>query len=59
MEGMSIMTKLYKSKKDKEVYYYFLKNGEKRWMYRHKYYDALGKRKEKKKSGFLFIRQRT
>lgn len=52
MEGMSIMTKLYKSKKDKEVYYYFLKNGEKRWMYRHKYYDALGKRKEKKKSGF-------
>lgn len=46
------MSKLYKSKKDKEIYYYFLKNGEKRWMYRHKYYDSLGERKEKKKSGF-------
>lgn len=44
--------KLYKSKKDKEVYYYFLKNGKKRWLYRHKYYDSLGKRREKKKSGF-------
>lgn len=46
------MTKLYKSKKDKDVYYYYLKNGDIRWMYRHKYYDVLGKRKEKKKSGF-------
>ncbi|MGN8647931.1 tyrosine-type recombinase/integrase [Gracilibacillus sp. HCP3S3_G5_1] len=44
--------KLYKSKIDDEIYYYFLKNGEKRFMYRHKYHDALGKRKEKKKSGF-------
>lgn len=52
MKGMSIMTKLYKSKMDNEVYYYYLKNGEIRWMYRHKYYDTLGKRKEKKKSGF-------
>lgn len=43
---------LHKSKKDNEVYYYYLKNGEKRWMYRHKYYDAFGNRKEKKKSGF-------
>ena len=51
LKGMEYM-KLQKSKKDEEVYYYFLKNGEKRWMYRHKYYDALGKRKEKKKSGF-------
>lgn len=46
------MTKLYKSKKDDELYYYFLKNKNKRWMYRHKYYDNFGKRKEKKKSGF-------
>lgn len=44
--------KLNKSKVDDEVYYYFLKSGEQRWMYRHKYYDVLGKRKEKKKSGF-------
>lgn len=35
-----------------EVYYYFNSNGEKLWMYRHKYYDDTGRRKEKKKSGF-------
>ncbi|MEK3908956.1 site-specific integrase [Oceanobacillus sp. FSL W7-1309] len=44
--------KLIKSKKDPEVYYYFNKDKEKLWMYRHKYYDDLGKRKEKKKSSF-------
>ncbi len=44
--------KLYKTDIDEEVYYYFLKNGDKRWMYRHKYYDLFGRRKEKKKSGF-------
>ncbi len=44
--------KLYKSDVDDEIYYYFLKSGAQRWMYRHKYYDALGKRKEKKKSSF-------
>lgn len=44
--------KLNKTDVDDEVYYYFLKNGEKRWMYRHKYKDILGKRKEKKKSSF-------
>lgn len=44
--------KLHKTKIDDEIYYYFLKNGEKRYLYRHKYYDSLGKRKEKKKSGF-------
>lgn len=43
---------LNKTKTD-EVYYYFLKNGEKRFMYRHKYYDNLGKRKEKKESAFV------
>lgn len=43
---------LHKTKQD-EVYYYFLKNGDKRYMYRHKYYDNLGKRKEKKESGFV------
>lgn len=49
---MGTVRKLHKSNKDNEVYYYYLKNGEKRWMYRHKYYDVLGKRKEKKESSF-------
>lgn len=44
--------KLHKSSQDDEVYYYYLKNGEMMWMYRHKYKDVLGKRKEKKKSSF-------
>lgn len=44
--------KLFKSLKEKEVFYYFNAKDEKLWMYRHKYYDAAGKRKEKKKSGF-------
>lgn len=44
--------KLYKTK-EQEIYYYFLKNGDKRYMYRHKYIDTLGKRREKKKSSFL------
>jgi len=43
--------KLHKTKEN-EIYYYYLKNGDKRYMYRHKYVDVLGKRKEKKKSGF-------
>jgi len=47
-----MLVKLYKTKKDPEIYYYFNKKKEKLWLYRHKYYDALGKRKEKKKSGF-------
>ncbi len=44
--------KLHKSKKDPELYYYFNSNNKKRWCYRHRYYDALGKRKEKSKQGF-------
>lgn len=51
MKGMEEV-KLYKSNKEPEIYHYFNANGEKLWMYRHKYYDVLGKRKEKKKSGF-------
>lgn len=38
--------------KENEVYYYYLKNGDKRFMFRHKYVNNLGKRREKKKSGF-------
>jgi|SRR5690625_960792 len=44
--------KLHNTKVDHDLYYYILKSGEKRWMYRHKYYDRSGKRREKKKSGF-------
>ena len=44
--------KLYKSAKEPEIYHYFNANKEKLCMYRHKYYDAAGKRREKKKSGF-------
>lgn len=45
--------KYYKSKKDPELYYSINEKDEQRWMFRHKYYDSLGKRKEKKKRGFL------
>ncbi|WP_313150101.1 site-specific integrase [Lysinibacillus capsici] len=44
--------KLYKSAKEPEIYHYFNANEKKLWMFRHKYYDSSGKRKEKKKSGF-------
>ena len=51
-KGM-IKVKLYKSSKEKEVFYYFNAKEEKLWLFRHKFYDQLtGKRKEKKKSGF-------
>ncbi|MFU0790711.1 MAG: Recombinase XerC [Virgibacillus proomii] len=44
--------KLYKTKKDKELYYYYNAKKEKLWCYRHRYYDSLGKRREKYKQGF-------
>lgn len=46
------MTKRYKHAKEPEIYYYYNSSGEKLWMFRHKYYDSSGKRREKKKSGF-------
>ncbi|GAB2553453.1 tyrosine-type recombinase/integrase [Gracilibacillus alcaliphilus] len=46
------MAKLNKSKKDKDLYWYTNKKGEKLWMYRHKYKDIFGNRREKKKSSF-------
>lgn len=46
------MTKLHKTKKDPELYYYFTAKKEKRWMFRHRYYDELGKRREKSKQSF-------
>lgn len=42
----------FKSTKEPEIYHYFNANKEQLWMYRHKYYDGTGKRREKKKSGF-------
>lgn len=44
--------KFHKTKKDPELYYYFNAKNEKMFMYRHRYYDALGKRREKSKQGF-------
>lgn len=46
------MAELHKTTRDKELYYYFNSKGEKLYCFRHKYYDDLGNRKEKKKSGF-------
>lgn len=57
LKGMVIM-KLFKSTKEPEIYYYFNAKGEKLWMYRHKFYDATGKRKEKKKVASKQKRQR-
>lgn len=42
----------FKSKKDKDLYFYFNNKKEKLWCYRYRYYDALGKRREKAKQGF-------
>lgn len=47
-----VKVKLYKSAKEPEIYHYINAKEEKLWMFRHKYYDSNGKRKEKKKSGF-------
>lgn len=47
-----INMKLYKTKKEKDLFYYFNSNGDKRWCYRYRYYDALRKRKEKSEQGF-------
>ncbi|KEZ51355.1 tyrosine-type recombinase/integrase [Metabacillus indicus] len=44
--------KLHKTKKDSELFFYHNVKGIKLWCYRHRYYDHLGKRKEKSKQGF-------
>lgn len=44
--------KYVKSIKEPELFHYTNANGVKLWMFRHRYYDATGKRKEKKRSGF-------
>ncbi len=47
-----LLLKLFKSKKDNDLYYYFNTKKEKLWCYRYRYYDALNKRREKSKQGF-------
>jgi integrase len=44
--------KMIKSKKDPDLYYYHNAKNVKMWCYRYRYYDVLGKRKEKSKQGF-------
>lgn len=44
--------KLIKTKKDPDLYYYFNSKNVKMWCFRYRYYDVLGKRKEKSKQGF-------
>lgn len=51
MRGMVKVTKI-KSKKEAEVYCYETKTKGVIWGFRHKYYNALGERKEKKGSGY-------
>lgn len=45
-------TKSTKSKKEPEVSWYTDKKGEKKWRFRHRYYDSLGKRREKSGQGY-------
>lgn len=49
---MSKKPKVTKCKKDPELYWYLDNEGNKCWLYRHRYYDLLGKRREKQKQGF-------
>lgn len=50
MEGL-VKVKYIQSSKEKEIYYYDVANGDRKWMYRHRFTEN-GKRKEKSKSGF-------
>src|SRR5690625_6256899 len=47
--------KLYRTNKDRELYYYFNAKGEKRYRFRHRYYDALGNPRERSGQGFKNI----
>lgn len=54
MKGKIYMKqKTYKSKTDKDLYYYFNTKNEKLWCYRYRYYDSLGIRREKSQQGFI------
>lgn len=47
-----VIVKLTKHPKEPEIYSYHNSKNEKLWMYRYRYYDNIGNRKEKSKSGF-------
>lgn len=49
---MANKIKMIKLKKDPELFYYHNSKSEKLYAFRHRYYDALGNRKEKTKQGF-------
>ncbi len=49
---MSKKPQLNKCHRDKELFWYMDYEGNKRWLYRHRYYDVLGKRREKKQQGY-------
>lgn len=49
---MTKKPKMHKLKKDSELFYYFNAKEEKLYAYRHRYYDALGNRREKLKQAF-------
>ena len=49
---MSQKPKMNKSKKDKDLYWYIDTDGSTKYAYRHRYYDVLGKRKEKTSQGY-------
>lgn len=44
--------KMNKTNKDNELFWYLDSKKQKRWAYRHRYYDGFRKRKEKSASGF-------
>lgn len=49
---MKFKPKMNKCIRDKELFWYKDQDNEKKFAYRHRYYDVLGKRKEKTKQGF-------
>lgn len=49
---MKFKPKMNKCTRDKELFWYKDQQDEKCWAYRHRYYDVLGKRKEKTAQGF-------
>ncbi|KOY81327.1 site-specific integrase [Lysinibacillus macroides] len=49
---MAKKPKLNKCQRDKELFWYLDASGNKRWLYRHRYYDVLKKRREKKEQAF-------
>jgi len=49
---MSKKPKMNRTKKDNDLYWYIDTDGIKKYAYRYRYYDVLGKRKEKNRPRF-------